>query len=201
MINKFWKLAIHFRAFHRPRPALLETERVGFNYLPNSALTSALQYSIQISLKLFWERAKPTLHSWGEKIPQRPSITLMKCAFHLRLWEKNIKKNQNIIITLKQVPSATTLDQHHGRSKTVDSLVFFFFVCSFVFLSIYEILKFTQMGHSTTNIRKRSCCSATADRILLKPKIKSTTKRCRGTNTHGLWNMKYREIWGCVFTH
>ncbi len=42
VINKFWKPAINFRKFQLPCPALRDTDRVEFNYLPSSALTSAL---------------------------------------------------------------------------------------------------------------------------------------------------------------
>lgn len=93
--------------------------------------------------KLFREAA-PTLHSWGVWTRQRPFITLMKCAFHLRRWEQNIKTPR--IITLKQVPLC---DNFLGRAlqpiRNTTTLWCFFW-------SVYGSLRFT---HPRAHTHKR----------------------------------------------
>lgn len=140
--------------FHLPCSELWESKRADFNCLPSSASTSAFQFSIQISLRLFRE-PKPTLHSWGEQVPQHLSITLMKCAFHLRLWGENIKTLNHYIETSSHYDNFETAP---GRSKTISA-----FLAFLIYLWKFEVY----MDRSIYNkqIKKKSnWCSATADR-------------------------------------
>lgn len=91
--------------------------------------------------KLFGAAA-PTLHSWGVWTRQRPFITLMKCAFHLRLWEQNIKTPR--IITLKQVPLCDNFwEERYSRSGTDNPLVLF----------LIRLWKFEVYTHTHTHKR------------------------------------------------